>query len=366
MGAFGIAALAGLLALLTYAASTWALFRRYRLDDGALERLEVELPTLGHHIALSHHPAAERRYAEPLILCHGLGANRFNLDFCEDGRGRDRLSLARFLARAGFDVWVLETRGSGRAKVPKGAIYSADDQAREDVPTAIETVLHLTGAEQVIWVGHSWGGLLAYLFLGSDHPLVQKVKALVTVGSPGSVQHHQVPNFLLGIGRWLAKRGRAVPVTRYARLGLMPAPLLTWLAHRRFPKQATMRGRMFRHLCASLAENINPGQVRQMLLWRDRGEIVRMDGESYEARYPQLHQPMLLLAAPIDPLAPPEAVRSVRDRVGSKDVTFKVMSRAEGCTVDFGHGGLLVAEEAPDEVYPLIRDWLSARAKQVV
>jgi hypothetical protein len=26
----------------------------------------------------------------------------------------------------------------------------------------------------------------------------------------------------------------------------------------------------------------------------------------------------------------------------------------------------LVAEEAPDEVYPLIRDWLSARAKQVV
>lgn len=365
MTALGVVLLGLLGLILAYGLGSFALWSRYRLDDGPIEHLTVDLPTPGHRIALTHHPAEVRRFKEPLILCHGLGANRFNLDFCEDGRGNDRLSLARFLARAGFDVWLLETRGSGRAQLDRGATFTADDQAQEDVPTAIDTVLHLTGAEQVIWVGHSWGGLLAYLFLGSDHPLVSKVKALVTVGSPGSVRHHRVPEFLLGIGRWLARRGRAVPVVRYARLGLLPAPLLTWIASLRFPAQAKMRARMFRHLCASLAENINPGQVRQMLLWRERGEISAMDGTSYEARYGKLRLPMLLLAAPIDPLAPPAAVQAVRDRVESKDVTFKVMSRAEGCSVDFGHGGLLVAEEAPDEVHPLIRDWLSVRATTV-
>jgi pimeloyl-ACP methyl ester carboxylesterase len=350
-------------AILAYGLATWALARRFLLDDAPVENLLVELDRPGHHIGLSHHPAAERRFATPLILCHGLGANRFNMDFKEDGKGQDRLSLARYLAKAGFDVWVLELRGSGRAKVPLGAEYNADEQALEDLPLAIETVLELSGAEKITWVGHSWGGLLAYLFLASDHPLKSKVESLVAIASPGSVQHHRVPRAFVRFGHFSANRKRALPLVRYARLGLAISPMLVVGSRLFYPRLAKMPGPMFRRLLASLAENINSGQIRQMLYWHQKGELVSMSGESYEARFKEIEQPMLLLASPFDYLAPPSSVESVARRVGSKDVTFKVMSKQEGYTADFGHGGLLISEEAPDEVFPVIKDWLVARAK---
>src|SRR5687767_5763673 len=86
-----LAAVAGFAAYVLIALS---LARRFTLDTGsAIEALEIELPTAGHHIALFHHAPAEKKWAEPVILCHGLGANRFNVDFVDDGLGADRISL---------------------------------------------------------------------------------------------------------------------------------------------------------------------------------------------------------------------------------------------------------------------------------
>ena len=71
----------------------------------------------GAAIALGRYHAREaRRYAEPVILCHGLGANRFHMDFDE------HYSLARYLARAGFETWVLELRGRGLAGAVRGRL----------------------------------------------------------------------------------------------------------------------------------------------------------------------------------------------------------------------------------------------------
>src|SRR5689334_4166748 len=64
----------------------------------------------GSAIALGRYlPRERRRFQQPVVLCHGLGANRFALDFDE------RHSLARYLARRGFETWVLELRGRGLA-----------------------------------------------------------------------------------------------------------------------------------------------------------------------------------------------------------------------------------------------------------
>src|SRR5689334_240377 len=108
----------------------------------------------GASIALGrYHPRVARRFAEPVILCHGLGANRFNLDFDE------RYSVARYLANRGFETWVLELRGRGLAGPMVEATF--DDQAEHDVRAAIRTV-RSTGAERVCWLGHSKGGLAAF------------------------------------------------------------------------------------------------------------------------------------------------------------------------------------------------------------
>src|SRR6476619_1116703 len=81
----------------------------------------------GASIALGrYHPRGPRRFAEPVLLCHGLGANRFNLDFDE------RYSVARYLARRGFETWVLEMRGRGEAGFHARST-SFDEQAEHDV-----------------------------------------------------------------------------------------------------------------------------------------------------------------------------------------------------------------------------------------
>lgn len=45
----------------------------------------------------------------PIILIHGMGSNRYDVDFPDP-----RISLAKYLYRKGFDVWVIELRGGGQ------------------------------------------------------------------------------------------------------------------------------------------------------------------------------------------------------------------------------------------------------------
>ncbi|NJK89019.1 MAG: alpha/beta hydrolase [Myxococcales bacterium] len=165
--------------------------RVWRLAEPNVERLVIPLDTPGHQIALYHYPAYVPRWADPVILSHGLAANRFNMDFHRDGHGSGRSSLARYLARRGFDVWVLETRGHGHAKTPRRALWNAWDEVREDVPTAIRTVLDVTSRERVFWVGHSWGGLLQVLLQASGGREANNVAGVVALGAPGRFGEHR-------------------------------------------------------------------------------------------------------------------------------------------------------------------------------
>lgn len=340
----------------------------FRLDDaGAVETLTVELTDVGHHIALYHHPPELMRYGEPVILCHGLGANRFNMDFFDDGVSGDRMSLARTLARAGFDVWVLETRGHGRATVPKGADWTIDDEVEQDVATAIETVLDLTTAKKVLWVGHSWGGILQYFFFAKAHPLTARIAGVVAIGSPGTISHQKYLSALRAPG-WVVANllRRPLPLARLARLGV---PISSWL--NLFPKIvlskiAPLDDPLLRRLFASLAEDIPPGILRLMLSWVRSGRLHSSDGTPLEDGLERLMVPTLLIAGSKDTLAPPSAVKFVADRVGSDDVQYVVMGKERGCDVEYGHGGLLLGRQAPDEVFPVVERWLVRHATSEV
>ena len=57
-----------------------AVRRYYRLRGPAPQLLRVRCED-GWALAVYARPAARRRYREPVLLCHGLAANRFTFDF---------------------------------------------------------------------------------------------------------------------------------------------------------------------------------------------------------------------------------------------------------------------------------------------
>src|SRR5688572_29686743 len=256
MDAFLITVLIAAGAIL-YGAAVLIMARIHRLPETNVEMVEVELPAVGHHIAMYHYPAENRRFREPLLLCHGLGANRFNMDFTDDGEGSDRLSLARALQRAGFDTWVVELRGRGRARVPKGADWSADEEVAQDIPLAIETVLDLSGEDRIFWVGHSWGGLMQYLLHARAHPAAEKIAGLVTIASPATLRFSQIGAWMFRLpGLFLVYFGMRVPIAVLAKIGLPIAWLIQLVGRLFLADMREMDGRVIRRVFASLADDI--------------------------------------------------------------------------------------------------------------
>lgn len=353
-------------ALVAWVVATRRALRRLRVRTSPTPPLVVPAGRSGATIALHHLPAASRRFTEPVIVCHGMGVNRFSVDPPPEAVGAPpgAPSLARALADAGFDVWVLELRGAGLARVPRGLDWSIDDEALEDVPAAIAAVRAATGAERVWWVGHSKGGILQYVLHASGHPEAAHVAGLVTIGSPGAFgEQRRLLRFTTPLGHVLV----------WTRLGLRfrsTAPLVVpiiALVRRVFgpvdPLLRELQPGALQPLFASMFEDVRPATLAQTLYWVSRPEAHLTDrrGGSYDAGLARLDKPLLLLSGAADRLAPSSAIEHVAQRSGSPDVRHVRFAIDTGYSHDYGHGDLVLGARAPSEVFPEIVSWLEAR-----
>jgi len=133
-------------------------------------------------------PAFDR---QPLILWPGFFQNGFVYDL-EPGR----VSLAEYLWRQGFDLWIIHSRGTASSG-GRGTSVCLDDYAAEEIPAVIDFVAANTG-RRPIYVGHSQGGITAILsmmgavrtreggtILSDDQARrrQESLKGLVTIGS---------------------------------------------------------------------------------------------------------------------------------------------------------------------------------------
>src|SRR5215475_6322574 len=89
-----------------------------------------------------------------VVLAHGsttAGRESFDLQV----PGKSSYSLMDVLAREGFDVFALDTRGFGRSTRPEG--HMTTQEASEDLNAVVDTILKLRGSQQVHLLGWSWG-----------------------------------------------------------------------------------------------------------------------------------------------------------------------------------------------------------------
>ncbi len=292
----------------------------------------------------------------PVILIHGLLVNSTFLDF-------GRASLAEYLAEAGFDVWNLSLRGTGQSLNPLGwgkKPWNLDDMLKSDLPAVIGHVRRQSGAEKVLVVGYELGGALALAHVGRtpEHGVagIVSIAAPMTFDSPGQ----DGLDALLRLDR--------VPLLRTTLLHMNSSGLnrllfiMPWFEDA-FYNRRNMAQSVRQELLDNGLTAVNPGVLDQIVTAVERDEFVSADGQtSYREMLPAITLPVLLVGGGADAIAPPEALQQVYRELGSEDRDLMIFWPDPVEDVSYGHFDLILGRKAGDEVFPLIRRWLEAKA----
>lgn len=307
----------------------------------------------GWQLAVWHRPAQPaKRWAEPIVLCHGLGNNHRVFDL------HAPLSLSIALSQAGFDVYAVDLRGAGQSqRAPKGARFHAsiDDHVQLDVPAVLELARSRSGGAKALWVGHSLGGLVGLACADAA-----QLAGLVTIGSPVFFNSLEArTRVALALGR-VFSYPRRIHLDVLARLalpiaGIAPAYFTEGMLNARNVDAAIRR--------RSLAHIISPiwrGVLLQMSDWVTNDTLRSLDGSvDYRERIKTMTVPLLTVGGAVDKLAPLDVVQRAHQLAGSPDKTL-LIEWPEG--ISYGHGDLLLGRHAPQHVYARIIGWLIAHA----
>ncbi len=297
------------------------------------------------------------RHPRPVILIHGLLVSSDFLDF-------GRASLAEYLAQAGFDVWNLSLRGTGRSLNPLGwgqKPWTLDDMVKDDLPTVIQYVRKTTGSADVFLVGYELGGALAFAHAGKTRE--HGVAGIVGIAAPMSFDSPEQDRLDI-----LLKLDRQ-PVLRNTLLYSNSSGLNRFLFmvpgfEDSFYNPGNMEPRVKQQLLETLLVPVNPGVLGQVIQTLEKDEFVSADGaSSYRDTLSEIRIPVLLVGGAADPIAPPEALKKVYSELASKDRDLMIFWSDPDEDVSYGHFDLILGKKAKTDVFPLIRGWLESKDK---
>lgn len=344
----------------------------------------------GWTLALERYsPAWPRPDTPPVVLAHGFGHNGAIWSLASRG------DLPARLAAEGFDVWVLHWRGAGdstkwvfkfpelyeefngwKPERPESVLqqlellsdshlanvttdprffsWSLDDYVRHDVPAVLDYVAKVTGKTQVHWVGHSMGGNVALIYLATRPEESGRFAGLATIGSQVTM-----PANLL-----LAEYLRELAVTRAASFknvkGFASAmQAAAEPAQELFFRTVNVSRQTLALLKQVASDSPGLGVIDQYLDLVGNGSLKSVDKSlDYSSLMERVEVPILITAGAADVVAPPVVQRHLYRAVGSKDKELILFGREAGFSTDYGHGDPIVGRSAPQEVYPVLIQWL--------
>jgi predicted alpha/beta hydrolase len=311
----------------------------------------------GWQLAVHHWPHRGRKRQYPILMVHGLAANRHNIDLDE------RYSVARAARDRGFEVYILELRGAGLSRPPRGRDRSLfqwgfEEHKVHDLPAAIRFVLDHAGRHKVHGLGHSMGGMLLYAH--AVEPM-SSLRSITTVGSPLISQLNLGPRER----RLMQLATRLVPARAMKRVRIKNVvgvagrfvPLSARLADGVLLNVANCEqeviGRMAREAISDIPLQLVVEIGAQMSV-----QVQQEGPYAYEARLGDIRVPVQAVSGSVDRVAPVAAVEAAVTRLDGPDVRYRKMGREEGDRADYGHADLLVGRAAPEEVFPTLIDFM--------
>lgn len=308
----------------------------------------LRLPASQEHppLAIERTTLPDGPTRRPVLLVHGFAQNRWTWRV-------SRRSLAARLAAEGYEVLNLELRGHGLSRS-----YGAGN-ARAFEEYVADAVRVVRGCDEPPFlVGHSLGGAVC---IGA-----------ATEAAVAGVVH------LAGIYAFATRN----PTLRLlARASLRAQPALTAAPVRVSTGWAgKLIGRLYAFTdvagyVAPLAGWV-PGSVERDVLeerlakgfdWTSAEVWLQMSrwalGErfAYDEAFRRTDVPLLVLAGSMDRLLHPDDARRCYSAAGCRDKTFIEFEPFEHGS-HWGHLDLVLGRRAPDVVWPILVDWLNARA----
>lgn len=317
--------------------------RRFHVEHQADEVHHVTCED-GARIALYRHRPAVNAQSGPapaLLVCHGLMTHAIFMDL-------GPRSLCRYLSRAGYDVWNLELRGTGRhSRVVSRRSWriAFEDYVDQDAAVALRYVRERCGDVPVGWVGHSMGGLIG---CGLGQERASRLSALVTIGSPGAPALPGVVRHGLSASLALVGWARRVPTRRlltalspfYVPLPLDPGPI----------RLSNMDSWSMRRLMAVGLEDVPITLARGLVGWTHVQRLV--GARDFSAGMAQLSAPFLCVAGSHDYVSPPDSVRALYQDAGSDDKRFLLLGDDAAAGIPrYGHGDLVLGVRAEGDVF---------------
>ena len=128
-----------------------------------LERNEVSLH-LERYIIQDGQPK------KPILFVHGVtfSSHEFDIDYKD-------YSLARYFARHGFEVWLLDIAGFGRSGDVKDGFLPDSDYAADDIEAAVQCILERNRITSMDVLGWSWGTVTSGRFAARHPEMVRRL-----------------------------------------------------------------------------------------------------------------------------------------------------------------------------------------------
>ena len=319
----------------------------------------------GWRIALHHYQPRAKQHSVPVILCHGMGANRLTFDM------NAKQSLAVYLRDQGFDVWSLELRGHGLSDRPgfmrhQQFGWGVDDYLEKDMPAAITAVCEKTHSTQVHWVGHSMGAILGWsrLALNSTPDLLNpNIKSAVLIA--GAIDYSETSS-----DYHFLKRAR--PISQF-----LPALPVSWLTCLISPfagrlenrieafkyELSNLDGLLARKLQALGFHPISMPVMNQLATAMESGGLLIQKGSfKVKEHLGQITTPVLAIAADRDRQCAPYAIESSLKLLSGTENEFRCFGTGSGQETHYGHFDVLFGKRVESEVFPVIANWLKQKS----
>jgi len=336
-----------------------------------------------------------KRYANPggmpAILVAGFAGNGFNFDLAFE-----ECNFALGLARRGYDVWIGNFRGTGRAPYKSdhgGFRHHIQDLCAFDMPALVSAVTARTGHKPYVF-GHSMGGVVCYGYLQgatydadgvltADPELAAArnagVMGVVSLAGPASFYYpkgerfylllgHPVSRFFLRVSAAFVRSAcrfmSQVPIERSVTWLFARSPGLAYLLARAgfhfFGNMENMTREMLVEAMLSGMSDVSYRQQFQLLNALVTQDLVTSavdggagtgEGHNVTANMDVITAPVLFVAAEQDAVRPSVLMRDGYSRVSSATKGYR---NFDGC----GHVDLILGLTMADEVLPFIADWM--------